>query len=153
MDKPESPRYCLISTDAHAGADIQGYGQYLPKAFHDEFDAWAATFDDPWSNLDDEMHDRDDPDIVMGRASFVSRYSWESDTRLEHMDAEGIAAEVVFPDTVPPFYPSGIITALAPRTEDEFRHRWEGVKAHNRWLADFCAQAPGRARPGAGLPE
>jgi predicted TIM-barrel fold metal-dependent hydrolase len=80
----------------------------------------------------------------MGRASFVSRYSWESDTRAEHMNREGIAAEVVFPNTVPPFYPSGIITALAPQSEEEYRYRWEGIKAHNRWLVDFCAQLPGR---------
>jgi len=135
--------YVLISTDAHAGADLMGYKPYLPKALHDEFDAWAADFHDPWADLDLETH-YDDADVLMGRASFVSRYSWESETRLEHMNAEGIAAEVVFPNTVPPFYPSGIITALAPRTEEEYRYRWEGIKAHNRWLADFCAQVPGR---------
>ena len=22
--------------------------------------------------------------------------------------------------------------------------RWAGLKAHNRWLADFCAETPGR---------
>ena len=60
------------------------------------------------------------------------------------MNREGIAAEVVFPNTVPPFYPSGIITALAPQTAEEYRYRWEGIKAHNRWLVDFCAQLPGR---------
>ena len=60
------------------------------------------------------------------------------------MNREGIAAEVVFPNTVPPFYPSGIITALAPESAEEYRYRWEGIKAHNRWLVDFCAQLPGR---------
>ena len=80
----------------------------------------------------------------MGHASFVTRYSWESDTPAEHMDREGIAAEVVFPNTVPPFYPSGIITALAPQNAEEYRYRWAGIKAHNRWLVDFCTQLPGR---------
>jgi predicted TIM-barrel fold metal-dependent hydrolase len=146
MNESGSRPYVLISTDAHAGADLLGYKPYLPAALHDQFDAWAADFHDPWADLDDAdaMHDPDDSELVMGRASFVSRYSWESDTRVRHMDAEGIAAEVVFPNTVPPFYPSGIITALAPRTEQEYRLRWEGIKAHNRWLADFCAEAPGR---------
>ena len=64
--------------------------------------------------------------------------------RLAHMDAEGIAGEVIFPKTVPPFYPSGAITAPAPSTEDEYLHRWAGIQAHNRWLVDFCAQTPGR---------
>jgi predicted TIM-barrel fold metal-dependent hydrolase len=80
----------------------------------------------------------------MGRASFVSKYSWDSDARVAHMDAEGIAAEVLFPNTVPPFYPSGIITALAPRSAEEYRYRWEGIRAHNRWLVDFCALHPDR---------
>ncbi len=135
--------YALISTDAHAGADIQGYKPYLPKAYHDDFDAWAADFHDPWADLDLATH-YDDSDILMGRASFVSRYSWDHDARVAHMAAEGIVAEVMFPNTVPPFYPSGAVTALAPRTEEEYRYRWEGVKAHNRWLVDFCDQLPGR---------
>jgi predicted TIM-barrel fold metal-dependent hydrolase len=141
-DSPPRP-YVLISTDAHAGADLLGYKPYLPQALHDEFDAWASDFHDPWADLDRETH-YDDADVLMGRASFVSRYSWESDTRAEHMNREGIAAEVVFPNTVPPFYPSGIITALAPESAEEYRYRWEGIKAHNRWLVDFCAQLPGR---------
>ncbi len=133
----------MISTDAHAGADLIDYKPYLPSTFHDEFDRWAADFHDPWADLDKATH-YDDADVLMGRASFVSRYSWDSAARIEHMDAEGIAAEVLFPNTVPPFYPSGIITALAPRTAEEYRYRWEGIRAHNRWLVDFCGQLPGR---------
>jgi predicted TIM-barrel fold metal-dependent hydrolase len=33
--------------------------------------------------------------------------------------------------------------APAP-TAEEFERRWAGLRAHNRWLADFCAAAPGR---------
>ena len=33
--------------------------------------------------------------------------------------------------------------APAP-TREEFEQRWAGLRAHNRWLADFCADAPGR---------
>jgi predicted TIM-barrel fold metal-dependent hydrolase len=45
---------------------------------------------------------------------------------------------------VPPFYPSGAVTAPAPSNAEEYRYRWAGVQAHNRWMLDFCAQAPGR---------
>ena len=138
------PRYILVSSDAHAGADLWDYKAYLPKAFQEEFDAWAAEFHDPWTDFDREIDAAEDEGLKMGRVSFVSPYSWESDVRLKHMDQEGIAAEVVFPNTVPPFYPSGVITAPAPSTDEEYRYRWEGIKAHNRWLADFCALAPGR---------
>jgi predicted TIM-barrel fold metal-dependent hydrolase len=31
-----------------------------------------------------------------------------------------------------------------PPTPETYEHRWAGLKAHNRWLADFCADTPGR---------
>jgi len=136
-------RYVLISSDAHAGADLLDYKPYLQRELHDEFDAWAADHHDPWSTLDLELAE-DDPELHLGSASFLSSYNWDSDTRLEHLNSQGIAAEVIFPNTVPPFYPSGAVGAGAPSTDDEYRLRWAGIQAHNRWLVDFCAQAPGR---------
>ena len=53
--------YTLISTDAHAGADMLDYRPYLPAALHREFDAWAADFHDPWADLDRKTHYDDDP--------------------------------------------------------------------------------------------
>ena len=144
MNSSDRRPYTLISADAHAGADLLDYKPYLLSAYHDEFDRWAADFHDPWANLDLRTHYDDDNDLLMGRASFVSKYSWDSDARVAHMDADGIAAEVLFPNTVPPFYPSGIITALAPQSPEEYRYRREGIRAHNRWLVDFCGLLPGR---------
>jgi predicted TIM-barrel fold metal-dependent hydrolase len=28
----------------------------------------------------------------------------------------------------------------------DFERRWAGLQAHNRWLVDFCSDAPDRAR-------
>ncbi len=145
MSQPDARTLILVSSDAHAGADLRDYKPYLPAELHDDFEAWAATFHDPWVDFDRELESLSgDEGLKMGRVSFVSPYSWDGDTRLRHMDQEGIAAEVVFPNTVPPFYPSGVITAPAPSTDEEYRYRWAGIKAHNRWLADFCAAARGR---------
>ena len=135
--------YTLISCDADAGAELRGYRPYLEKEFHEEFDSWAATFREPWSDLDVALA-QDDPNLLVGVASFASPYNWDNDKRLEHMDDQGIAAEVVFPNTVPPFYPANVVAASAPSNAEEYRRRWAGVKAHNRWLVDFCSQAPGR---------
>ena len=141
----EGRRYVLISSDAHAGADLLDYRPYLERALHDEFDAWTGSYqEDAWGKLDSELSCSEDPNVKLGVSSFLSPYNWESATRLKHMDQDGIAAEVIFPNTVPPFYPRCIINAPAPTTAEEYRLRWAGVKAHNRWLADFCAQAPGR---------
>ena len=51
---------------------------------------------------------------------------------------------MLFPNTTPPFYPSGAVTAPGPRSQEEYELRFAGVKAHNRWLADFVSEAPER---------
>ena len=73
----------------------------------------------------------------------IAYRSWDSDRRLAETESDGIAAEVLFPNTVPPFFAEGNLVALPP-TPDDYERRWAGVQAHNRWLADFCAGAPGR---------
>jgi predicted TIM-barrel fold metal-dependent hydrolase len=145
MDTKASGRpYVMISSDGHAGADLWDYKPYLAKEFRDEFDAWAEGFSEPWADYDNELSDLDDENIRIGVASASSVYNWDSAKRMEHLEDQGIAAEVLFPNTVPPFYPSGAITSPAPSGGEDYRYRWAGVQAHNRWLVDFCAQAPGR---------
>jgi predicted TIM-barrel fold metal-dependent hydrolase len=139
-----SRRFVLISADGHAGANIPDYKAYLPKKFHAEFDAWAPGFRDPWVDYDNDLADTDDVNLRIGVASSLSPYNWDSDKRLQHQDEQGIAAEVLFPNTVPPFYPSGSITAPAPTNEKDYHYQWAGMQAHNRWMVDFCARAPGR---------
>ena len=40
----EKPRYTLISSDAHAGANHATYREYLDPKYHDDFDAWRAQY-------------------------------------------------------------------------------------------------------------
>ncbi|MBV9934538.1 MAG: amidohydrolase [Actinobacteria bacterium] len=120
-------RYLVISADGHAGADLLDYKPYLASKWHDEFDAWAAAYVNPFNDLVSPDADR----------------SWNSERRLRETSADGIVAEVLFPNTVPPFFPSSNLTAPAP-TAAEYERRWAGLQAHNRWLADFCAATPGR---------
>ncbi|GGR91448.1 hypothetical protein GCM10010252_32710 [Streptomyces aureoverticillatus] len=120
-------RYTVISADCHAGADLLDYKPYLEKRHHDAFDAWAATYVNPYEDLLADTADR----------------NWNSDRRVAELEADGIVAEVVFPNTIPPFFPSASLMAPAP-TREEYEQRWAGLRAHNRWLADFCAAAPGR---------
>ena len=62
--------------------------------------------------------------------------------------ADGIVGEVMFPNTIPPFFPSFVLSAPPPKN-DEYEHRLAGIRAHNRWLADFCADYPAQ-RAGIG---
>jgi predicted TIM-barrel fold metal-dependent hydrolase len=144
MTESTANPYVLISSDGHAGADLWDYKPYLAREFRDEFDAWAETFVEPWAQYDREVADDADENTRIGVASAGSPYNWDSDKRLEHLDAEGICAEVLFPNTVPPFYPSGPVTAPAPTDAADYRYRWAGIQAHNRWMVDFVAQAPNR---------
>ncbi|MEU6215891.1 amidohydrolase family protein [Streptomyces sp. NPDC047022] len=120
-------RYTVISADCHAGADLLDYKPYLEKRYHEEFDAWATSYVNPYEDLLADTADR----------------NWNSERRLAELEADGIVAEVVFPNTIPPFFPSGALMAPAP-TGEEFELRWAGLRAHNRWLADFCSLAPDR---------
>ena len=119
--------YTVISADAHAGGDIPDYRPYLPRDRHAEFDAWAASYVNPYADL----------------LAPTAYRSWDSDRRLAENEADGIAAEVIFPNTVPPFFEEGSLLALPPGPDD-YDRRWAGLQAHNRWLADFCAEVPGR---------
>jgi hypothetical protein len=102
MTEKDGSRYVLISTDTHAGADIRDYKPYLDRQFHEEFDAWARDFSDGWSGL----VAGDDPNRRFGVSSFLSSVNWDSKARNKHLEEEGIVGEVIFPNTVPPFYPS-----------------------------------------------
>jgi predicted TIM-barrel fold metal-dependent hydrolase len=131
----------VISTDGHCGAAIWDYLPYLEHRYHEQFEPWARSFHDPWT---DDL-DQDRPvDNRSGVASMETPLNWDSKLRLDYLDSQGIAAEVLFPNTAPPFYPSGVLTAPGPRTREEYELRFAGLRAHNRWLADFCAEAPER---------
>jgi predicted TIM-barrel fold metal-dependent hydrolase len=123
-------RYVLISADTHAGADIQEYKQYLPSRWHDEFDAWAADYASPWDDL----------------VAATAKRNWDSEFRSAELDADGIAGEVMFPNTTPPFFETVNTMNTLPRTFESYERRWAGLQAHNRWLLDFCALEPARRR-------
>src|SRR5262245_59322797 len=134
-------RLVLISADGHCGADLWDYKPYLESRYHEEFDAWARTFYDPWA----EETDQERPaNHRLGVASAGAPLNWDAGMRLEYLDSQGIAAEVLFPNTAPPFYPSGVLSSPGPRSAREYELRFAGLRAYNRWLADFCGHAPDR---------
>jgi predicted TIM-barrel fold metal-dependent hydrolase len=134
-------RQIIVSTDGHCGADLRDYKPYLEQRYQEQFDAWAAGFHDAWA---DELDQERDVDNRAGVASAASELNWDSALRSRYLDGQGIAAEVLFPNTPPPFYPSGVLTSPGPRSREEYELRFAGLRAHNRWIADFCAQDPDR---------
>jgi len=122
-----SERYIVISADGHAGADLRDYRPYVETALLDQFDRWADAYVNPFGDLE-----RDD-----------ANRNWDSDVRSADLEADGVVAEVIYPNTVPPFFPRGGLVAQIPNAAD-YPLRLAGLRAHNRWLADWCALLPGR---------
>jgi predicted TIM-barrel fold metal-dependent hydrolase len=125
-------RYTIISADCHAGGSHKQYREYLDPRFLDEFDAWREKYKNPFRDLGDTRRYR----------------NWDNEMRNSQQLADGIVGEVIFPNTVPPFFPSFVLFAQPPKPED-YEHRLAGIRAHNRWLVDWCGEFPER-RAGIG---
>lgn len=127
-----SPRYTIISADCHAGGSHEQYREFLDPKYRADFDAWRDKYKNPYRDLQDG-----------GRVR-----NWDDDRRNGDLEADGQVAEVIFPNTVPPFFPSFVLFAKPP-TDEQYEHRLAGIRAHNRWLVDFCNRYPER-RAGIG---
>ncbi len=127
-------RYTVISSDCHAGAAVDAYKDYLESEWHDDFDDWRAQYRNPFRDLQ--------------KTNTKRTRNWDNDQRISEMNSQGVVAEVVFPNTVPPFFPSSSLIARPPAAQD-YERRLAGIRAHNRWLADWCGLYPER-RAGIG---
>jgi predicted TIM-barrel fold metal-dependent hydrolase len=133
MSTSASNAYITITADTHAGAAIDAYREYLDPKQRPDFDAWRGAYSNP-----SKKH-------VGGKKT----KNWDSAERCRDLEADGVAGEVIFPNTVPPFYDTAFHIAPPPSTE-QYPHWLAGTRAHNRWLAEFCAEQPAR-RAGIGL--
>jgi len=138
-------RFLVISSDCHAGLPPERYREYLDPQYRDAFDAalpiqLAATRAAAAKFLVAEVNEQ----WRKGREADLAG-AWDHDARTRVLDADGVAAEVIFPDGItemnmPPFGAGislpveGVVPAL----------QWAGARAHNRWLAELCRMAPER---------
>ena len=133
MSSSSEQPYTIITADTHAGASIEAYRAYLEPQWQGEFDAWRAAYKNP-----SKKH-----------LGTKKNKSWDSAERTADLERDGVVGEVLFPNTVPPFYDKAF--HVSPPPSPAQYERWQaGIRAHNRWLAEFCAEAPER-RAGIGL--
>ena len=78
--------------------------------------------------------------LTDGNSPFAPRRGeWDAKVRLEDLEADGVAGEVIFPQMAP--FGAGLM---------QYRHDVDpecnlaGVQSYNRWLADLCNTHPGR---------
>ena len=138
-------RYLVVSSDGHAGLRAAEYRDYLDPQYREAFDAALP--------IQVEMTER------MGKLFLVSDINeewrkgrdaalsgaWDPTERDKVLDADGVAAEVLFPDGItemnsPPFGAGFSMTPVGVTAELQ----WAGCKAHNRWMAEFVSTAPER---------
>jgi len=125
--------YVTITGDTHGGAPIEVYRDYLDPEHRDDFDAWRSSYRNP-----SKKH-----------LGTKKSKNWDSAERRADLEADGVVAEVIFPNTVPPFYERAF--HVSPLPSPEQYPRWQaGIRAHNRWMVDFCSEEPER-RAGIGL--
>ena len=102
-------------------ATTSSIAAYLESKYLDEFDAWRKRYRNPFKDLTGGTRNR----------------NWDDERRIAELEADGVVAEVIFPNTIPPFFPTGAVVARPP-TPDDYELRLAGIRAHNRWLADWC---------------
>src|SRR5581483_1107889 len=87
---------------------------------------------------------------IEAAAGWLARYSTEwvfpadcDGRRLAALEQQGIHAEVAFPG---PILAGGLSPAmyLGTYASKDLEPVWPAIHAYNRWLAEFCAAAPGR---------
>jgi predicted TIM-barrel fold metal-dependent hydrolase len=142
-------RYTVISADCHAGATDSrgGFTQYVDAAYRDRLREHTVekrrAFNESLAKLFDPefMAEQDDTAAALegGRSG-----AYDADRRIVELQADGIVADVIFPDgtqdNTTPFDASSGPGAKGADWELQTAGAW----AYNRWLADFCAQVPGR---------
>ncbi|MBV9660548.1 MAG: amidohydrolase family protein [Acidimicrobiales bacterium] len=139
-------RVLLVSSDCHTGLPVERYRPYLDPSYRDDFDDYASGI----SNLAlREGASR------LSRERFLARYgerierAWDSSARLEDLEQDGVVAEVMFPgagfkETAVPWSDIFSGRGTRNRTPRARELATAGERAYNRWLAEFCAEAPGR---------
>ncbi len=138
-------RYLVISSDGHAGPRPEVYRDYLDPKYREEFDKQHKIRLEMMEKVGKQLEmAQESAKWAEGKEAGLSG-AWDSDRRIEVLDADGVAAEILFVDGLternsPPFggdlglVPMGAVPEL----------QWAGARAHNRWISEFVAMAPER---------
>ncbi len=135
----------IISSDTHAGLPPERYRDYVDPKYRETFDlALPIQTEEIKKSAKKFLVDETNAEWRKGHERELEG-AWDSSARVAVLEGDGCVAEVIFPDGVtemntPPF---GAGISLPTEGVDP-ELQWAGARAHNRWLAEFCAELPGR---------
>jgi predicted TIM-barrel fold metal-dependent hydrolase len=136
-------KYLVISSDGHAGPPPEVYREYLEESFRPRFDEHQAAQEAGRMVSSDFVEEWQDE---TGDHEMLAGY--DPSVRDRILDEEGVAAEVLFPDAdvlgTGRLASSPFGSGLASGVDADPEAVKAGARAHNRWLADFCATNPHR---------
>jgi predicted TIM-barrel fold metal-dependent hydrolase len=140
-------RYLVISSDCHAGLPNAEYRPYLDPQYRERFDDYLAHRDELMAAQR----------ISMDNEEFVKHWEeetgeglnggWDVARRDKELDADGVAGEILFPDSDAVSGGAGApfgagLGMSSTLVEPELL--FAGAKAHNRWLSELCQESPER---------
>jgi predicted TIM-barrel fold metal-dependent hydrolase len=156
MNDLHPQRLMIVSCDGHVGAPVEDYRDYVDPDRRGDFDEWLAGYDPMWIATQAKDPNRQETLSESYKREWMrnekvaqgAQGTWDAASRLRSLDADGIVADVLFPDdqsaNPPPFM--GFTREFNRPFEKECPPalKLAGARAYNRWLADFCAAAPDR---------
>jgi predicted TIM-barrel fold metal-dependent hydrolase len=116
-------RVAIISVDGHVKAPRAAYREYIDPKWRDSFDEWLRGTEGTGDGFVGAQHGES--------------MQWDPTQRVAAMEQQGVMAEVLFANGAP--FAAGRLD-FAP---DPGETRQSNM-AFNRWVLDFCSQAPGR---------
>jgi predicted TIM-barrel fold metal-dependent hydrolase len=119
----------IISVDGHVKASRAGFREYISERYLADYDDWVKAADEAGV-----------PDAGNLNPEYGIDAQWDSKARWATLEGQGVVAEVLFPNGQP--FQSNRFDDIGRAADRE--HEAEGRRAYNRWLADFCAESPGR---------
>ncbi len=133
----------MISCDSHAGPRASEYKDWLEPRYRDRVDELIAHMEWVEQHVWVAVPEAEAARYVDTRGAIANgglEGLWDPSRRLAELEAEGFVAEIIFPGDVKSVGPY-FSNMSQPYPAD---YRAAGVRAYNRWLAEFCSHAPGR---------
>ncbi len=134
-------RMMMVSSDCHVMARTADYQPYIESKHGGAFEEWVRELPNYWDALPAFFHE----ESLSQHNSHASVQSggeegyWDFDRRIRELEADGVVAEVIFPN---PGVPFGAFPLCGSQPNSELS--LAGTRAYNRWLADRISAHPTR---------
>jgi predicted TIM-barrel fold metal-dependent hydrolase len=150
-----SDRLIVVSADSHVSPPVTAFRPYCEEKYVARLDEFIAALDEHRLTPMGQMAVTT---VKQERylAELTEKYGSEElnadqSIRLAHMDTDGVAVEVLYHGTLNgppiPFFSPSLIASFGqdvPAPGEATELRAAGIRAYNRWLADWVQGAPDR---------